>query len=295
MQYFAGIERNLEPDLYDTHYREYHTTQGRWLTPDPAGLAAVDPSNPQTWNRYAYVANNPLSNTDPLGLYCFINCDGGGPPGGIGASCDVTGEFCFPILIPRGGAGGGDDGGGGPPVGSSGGGPSSGGNHGPWPGNETTGLPQLPTQPLSIGDILGLNPNGPCDFGVCNPIGNDFVSGISGAGTPGSPFTINVLVLASILNDLTQNGSIATTSCDAYRKGRRPDLYGLCQYVFGNGPRLNFIRGCLQANFDPKTGRYNDSSPLGVLVFGPLYPIVFGGSGTFTHAYCIPRGIVYGD
>jgi RHS repeat-associated protein len=96
MQYFAGIERNLEPDLYDTHYREYHTTQGRWLTPDPSGLAAVDPSNPQTWNRYAYVANNPLSNTDPLGLYCFINCDGGGPPGGIGASCDVTGRVLLP-------------------------------------------------------------------------------------------------------------------------------------------------------------------------------------------------------
>jgi len=40
----------------------------RWISPDPAGLGAVDPSNPQTWNRYAYVGNNPLSNVDPLGL-----------------------------------------------------------------------------------------------------------------------------------------------------------------------------------------------------------------------------------
>jgi hypothetical protein len=40
----------------------------RWLVPDPAGLAAVDPTNPQTWNRYAYVGNNPLRNVDPLGL-----------------------------------------------------------------------------------------------------------------------------------------------------------------------------------------------------------------------------------
>ena len=43
----------------------------------PAGLAAVDITNPQTWNRYAYVVNNPLNAVDPLGLYCAINPDGG--------------------------------------------------------------------------------------------------------------------------------------------------------------------------------------------------------------------------
>jgi uncharacterized protein RhaS with RHS repeats len=48
--------------------RELSQVQGRWWTPDPAGLAAVDPNNPQSWNRYAYVGGTPLSAIDPLGL-----------------------------------------------------------------------------------------------------------------------------------------------------------------------------------------------------------------------------------
>jgi RHS repeat-associated protein len=54
--------------LYDFLYREHHPTWGRWLSPDPGGLAAVNPSGPQTWNRYGYVTNNPTGLVDPLGL-----------------------------------------------------------------------------------------------------------------------------------------------------------------------------------------------------------------------------------
>ena len=59
--------------IFDFPLRQQSPNQGRWLVPDPAGMAAVDITNPQTWNRYAYVGNNPLSNVDPLGLYraCF--------------------------------------------------------------------------------------------------------------------------------------------------------------------------------------------------------------------------------
>jgi RHS repeat-associated protein len=55
--------------------RSYSLGQGRWATTDPAGRVAANPGDPQTWNRYAYVTNNPLSFTDPLGL----TDDCGGP------------------------------------------------------------------------------------------------------------------------------------------------------------------------------------------------------------------------
>jgi RHS repeat-associated protein len=54
--------------LYDFLYRQHHPVWGRWLSPDPAGLGAVDPTNPQSLNRYAYVLNNPMTLIDPLGL-----------------------------------------------------------------------------------------------------------------------------------------------------------------------------------------------------------------------------------
>src|SRR5439155_9473943 len=56
--------------LYDFMFRENTPNQGRWISPDPAGLAAVSMTNPQSWNRYAYVANRPLTAIDPLGLRC---------------------------------------------------------------------------------------------------------------------------------------------------------------------------------------------------------------------------------
>ena len=60
------------PPVDHTWFRQYAYGQGRWISPDPAGLAAVDPTNPQTWNRYAYVSNSPVVKTDALGL-----CEGG--------------------------------------------------------------------------------------------------------------------------------------------------------------------------------------------------------------------------
>ena len=45
---FTGDNQDMISGLYDTPNREYPPNQGRWISPDPSGLAAVNPSDPQT-------------------------------------------------------------------------------------------------------------------------------------------------------------------------------------------------------------------------------------------------------
>ena len=61
-----------------------------WFTsPDPSGAAFSDPSNPQSWNMYAYVQNNPLVAVDPDGLDCvYIDNDSGQMTGFNRGDCD---------------------------------------------------------------------------------------------------------------------------------------------------------------------------------------------------------------
>lgn len=94
---FAGNAENTVANLYDAQFREYGI-QGRWPSPDPVGVAAVNPADPQSWNRYSYALNDPVVFVDPLGLtsetgkgFCdwfwFVPiCSGGGGngSGGIG-------------------------------------------------------------------------------------------------------------------------------------------------------------------------------------------------------------------
>ena len=67
---FTGQERDSETQLDYFHARYYSAAQGRFQSPDP-GNAGADPSDPQTWNGYAYASNNPLIYTDPSGLGVF--------------------------------------------------------------------------------------------------------------------------------------------------------------------------------------------------------------------------------
>ena len=92
---FTGQYQDTLSGLYDFLNREYSPVQGRWISPDPSGVAAVDPTNPQSWNRFAYVLNNPLSNVDPSGQECVWD-DGSfdsaaDPDTGNGGSCAAAG------------------------------------------------------------------------------------------------------------------------------------------------------------------------------------------------------------
>jgi RHS repeat-associated protein len=64
---FTGQISDTAGGNFDFLYREYNN-QGRWASPDPAGLAAADLTDPQAWNRYTYVRNSPCELSDPLGL-----------------------------------------------------------------------------------------------------------------------------------------------------------------------------------------------------------------------------------
>jgi len=79
----------LEPttNLYPTPTRRYAVSYSRWLTPDPGGEKVVTLADPQTWNMYSYVLDNPLNRTDPEGeSYEVCQVDSGGKtvPGSCG-------------------------------------------------------------------------------------------------------------------------------------------------------------------------------------------------------------------
>lgn len=71
---FTGYEMDSETGNFYAMARYYSPRFGRFLSPDPAGVASASFSDPQTGNLYAYVRNSVLSLTDPLGLIGDDNC-----------------------------------------------------------------------------------------------------------------------------------------------------------------------------------------------------------------------------
>lgn len=62
---FQGREIDASvPDFYDFGARVYRSDYGRFLSAD---TVVPDPGASQSWNRYAFVRNNPLRYTDPSG------------------------------------------------------------------------------------------------------------------------------------------------------------------------------------------------------------------------------------
>jgi RHS repeat-associated protein len=68
--HFTGQIHDSESgnDYFKSRY--YSNNTGRFLSPDPSGLAFANPGNPQSLNLYSYVMNNPLTNIDPTGMEC---------------------------------------------------------------------------------------------------------------------------------------------------------------------------------------------------------------------------------
>ncbi|HEX8817223.1 MAG TPA: RHS repeat-associated core domain-containing protein [Terriglobales bacterium] len=92
---FTGQILDSETNLTHFLYRQLSTGEGRWMTPDPGGIGAVNPANPQTWNRYAYVTDNPVSMTDTLGL------DPNEGSGGSGSNANgCTANICVLVQMP---------------------------------------------------------------------------------------------------------------------------------------------------------------------------------------------------
>jgi RHS repeat-associated protein len=92
---FTGHERD---DLTGLDYMKARYSgwfQASFLIPDPAN--DVNPRNPQSWNRYAYVRNNPMNLVDPSGMIAedkastVISKDPCGTNNGGGATCDDRG------------------------------------------------------------------------------------------------------------------------------------------------------------------------------------------------------------
>ena len=66
-QKFTGKERDTESGLDYMGARYYGSSIGRFTLPDPGRINFKHLINPQKWNKYTYVLNNPLAYFDPDG------------------------------------------------------------------------------------------------------------------------------------------------------------------------------------------------------------------------------------
>jgi RHS repeat-associated protein len=100
---FTGKERDSESNL-DNFGPRYNSSQmGRFMSPDPLGDFVANPTNPQTWNMYSYVLNNPLSLVDPTGYdacywYDGTHDDDPADGGSTQQECSDQGGIWIPTL-----------------------------------------------------------------------------------------------------------------------------------------------------------------------------------------------------
>jgi RHS repeat-associated protein len=248
---FTGDEHDAETSFDHTQFRQYTSQLARWITPDPAGLAAVDPGNPQSWNRYSYVLNSPVNLIDPSGLCSWIRdsdgnfrCYGGyapadagiifGDDGGDGwGYCAPEFQTCYP---PGGGIGIGIEFGGG------GGTPS---NPAPQPSPIAPSAPQIANTCQLTGtcstDIV-------CQYGFCSTgpqFGQGFVAGVDDVIEIGALIRILVWGAAAVeaaviaINQLSKRLVKVTVSCHIVDISDQSEA-NILGTVQGTGVGLNF-------------------------------------------------------
>ncbi len=93
---FTSKERDSETGLDFFLARYYSGAQGRFTSPD-APLADQDPRDPQSWNLYGYVRNNPLRFTDPTGTTCAHST---GSDGSVTTTDNGDGKGCAELQQP---------------------------------------------------------------------------------------------------------------------------------------------------------------------------------------------------
>ena len=179
---FTGHEGLDDIGLVHMNGRLFDPTLGVFLQPDPL---VVHPHNLQSYNRYGYCLNNPLTCTDPSGFADDDeDCTGGG------GACDGSGDPDYPHpnedykdsngqwhIVIRGDAPGNDKGGQTSDPNTGAPTPTPTPTPTPDPSNEPG--PARPPGGLTPGDLGGLtNQNGP---------GTGFGGGVGGSGGGGGP------------------------------------------------------------------------------------------------------------
>ena len=96
-QKYGLTERDDATGLDHTWFRKHETQAGRWTSPDPYN-GSMNLGDPQSFNRYSYVANQPTNYVDPSGLDlepgCYVYISGTIYPDG---RVDIEHEIRFCI------------------------------------------------------------------------------------------------------------------------------------------------------------------------------------------------------
>lgn len=312
MPHFSMLTHDEESNTDHAQFRQYSNTQGRWMSPDPYD-GSYDITNPQSFNRYTYVLNNPLGLSDRMGLcgdeqdgegagdggigeaasYNFDGtgggaCGNGDPPPSCPAGQELNGGSCVPIpQTPSAGTVNVNDGGSDPvsvvAVSGSGSGGGGGGggqasSKGPCtvaPAANRTVVSGNYTVPLTaVGAAIGGLVGGPAGAFAGGVIGSMFGAGISVSYVP-STQSLYVGPTATVGLGISGGGGVSASTV-VVPAGQNPNS-------IANGTSYS-----LTYQPTPFTGSTVTKSPgSGPPVVGPSVGTRIPVAGSASHSFCI--------